>query len=713
MSAAAENVLAGLRFGGGKRLPVILQTEAAECGLACLAMVASYYGYEIDLPGMRRRASMSLKGATLRRVMDIAGQLALDTRALRLEIEDLAALKAPCLLHWDLDHFVVLKRAGAKEIVIHDPARGVQRLTWAKVSKHFTGVALELWPSARFKRARVREAISLRALSGQVHGLRRALTQILLLALALEVMVLAGPLYMQWVLDQVFPSADHQLLTVLGIGFLLLTVFQVGVTALRAWCITWISATVSVQWVNNLFGHLLRLPLAFFEKRHIGDVVSRFGSVQTIQKTLTTQFVGAVLDGLVSILTLVLMAFYNVPLTLLVVGTFALYGLLRWLLYRPLRRTTEDHIVYAARQQSDLLESIRGIQAIKLANQRSHRQGRYANAQVDTTNREIALQRLGIGAQAGSGLLFGLARVGLIWWAAALVLKGEFSAGMLVAFIAYADQFHRRGAALIDRWNEFRMLELHAERVADIALSEPESHLEGVHADEIESPGLEVRKVSFRYAEGEPWVLEHFNLTVEPGESVAIAAPSGAGKTTLAKLILGLLEPTAGEIRFGGIDIRKLGLARYRTQVGAVMQDDQLFAGSIADNVSLFDPEATPQAVATAALLAGIHEEIAALPMGYQTLVGDMGSSLSGGQRQRVLLARALYRKPQFLVLDEATSHLDVAREREINTLIKRLKITRLVLAHRPETLASADRVIVLGKGQPQSVVPRPAPGDG
>ena len=704
MSAAAESVLAGLRFGGGKRLPVILQTEAAECGLACLAMVASYYGYQIDLPGMRRKASMSLKGATLRRVMDIAGQLALDTRALRLEMEDLAALKTPCILHWDLNHFVVLKHAGAKEIVIHDPARGVQRLTWAEVSKHFTGVALELWPSARFKRERVREAISLRALSGQVHGLRRALTQILLLALALEVMVLAGPLYMQWVLDQVFPSADHQLLTVLGIGFLLLTIFQVGVTALRAWCITWISATLSVQWVNNLFGHLLKLPLAFFEKRHIGDVVSRFGSVQTIQKTLTTQFVGAVLDGLVSILTLVLMAFYSVPLTLLVVGTSAFYGLLRWMLYRPLRRTTEDHIVYAARQQSDLLESIRGIQAIKLANQQSHRQGRYANAQVDTTNREIALQRLGIGAQAGSGLLFGLARVALIWWAADLVLKGQFSAGMLVAFIAYADQFHRRGAALIDRWNEFRMLELHAERVADIALSEPEAHLDGVHADEIESPGLEVRNLSFRYAEGEPWVLEHFNLTVEPGESVAIAAPSGAGKTTLAKLILGLLDPTDGEIRFGGIDIRKLGLARYRAQVGAVMQDDQLFAGSIADNISLFDPEATPQGVAAAAHLAGIHDEIAVLPMGYQTLVGDMGSSLSGGQRQRVLLARALYRQPKLLVLDEATSHLDVAREREINTLVKRLKITRLVLAHRPETLASADRVIVLGRGCADSI---------
>ena len=708
-----KDALSGLRFRGGMRLPVILQTEAAECGLACLAMVASYYGYEIDLPGMRRKASMSLKGASLRQVMEISGKLNLDTRPLRLEVEELAGLKTPCLLHWDLNHFVVLRKTDAKGIVIHDPAVGVRRASRAEASTHFKGVALELCPSANFKREKAREVVSLHTLAGRVHGFKRSLTQIFLLALALEATVLAGPFYMQWVLDQVFPSADHQLLTVLGIGFLLLTLFQVAVTAMRSWCITWISALVSVQWVNNLFGHLLRLPLEFFEKRHMGDVVSRFGSVRTIQKTLTTHFVGAVLDGVMSVLTVIVMVFYSVPLTLLVVVAFALYALLRWAFFRPLRRSTEDHIVYAARQQSDLMESIRGIQALKLANQQSYRHARYANTQVDTTNREITLQRLGIGFHAGNGLIFGLARVGLIWWAAALVLEGQFSAGMLVAFIAYADQFHRRGAALIDRWNEFRMLGLHAERVADIALTPQETDLEGVHTGSIDEMRLEVRNLSFRYAEGDPWVIQNLNLTVESGESVAIAAPSGTGKTTLAKLILGLLTPSAGEIRFGGVEIRKLGLARYRDLVGAVMQDDQLFAGSIADNISLFDPDATPQSVDAAARLARIHEEIAAMPMGYQTLVGDMGSSLSGGQKQRLLLARALYRKPKFLVLDEATSHLDVAREREVNTLIKRLKITRLVLAHRPETLASADRVIVLGQGHVQAAVTQPTPESG
>ncbi|MDA8118728.1 MAG: peptidase domain-containing ABC transporter, partial [Gammaproteobacteria bacterium] len=469
-------------------------------------------------------------------------------------------------------------------------------------------------------------------------------------------------------------------------------------TALRAWSITWVGGLVSVQWVNNLFSHLVRLPLQFFEHHAMGDVVSRFGSVRTIQKTLTGHFVGAVLDGVMSVLTLALMCVYSLPLTIFVAAAFGLYALFRLAIFQSLRRATEEQIVYAARQQTVLLESIRAIQAIKITNQQDHRRVRYANAMVDTTNREIAVQRLAIGFHAGNGVIFGVLRVVLVWYAAALVLKGEFSAGMLVAFIAYADQFSRRAAGLIDRWNEFRMLTLHAERVGEIALAPPEPYLEGIHSGTLGEARLEVCDLSFRYSDNDPWVIEGLCLTVEPGESVAIAAPSGTGKTTLAKLVLGLLTPSRGKIKFCGVDIRKLGLAQYRGFVGAVMQDDQLFTGSVADNISLFDPDATLGRVERAAHLARIHNEISEMPMGYETEMTDMGSSFSGGQKQRVLLARALYREPKFLVLDEATSHLDVSCEREINALVKRLKITRLILAHRPETLASADRVIVLGR---------------
>ncbi|HEX5461028.1 MAG TPA: peptidase domain-containing ABC transporter [Steroidobacteraceae bacterium] len=683
-----------------KRLPLILQTEAAECGLACLAMISGFHGHELDLPRLRRITAFSMKGTNLKHVIDTAEQLALEARPLRLELGGLSDLRVPCILHWDLNHFVILKQIGRRTGVVHDPAFGVRRLSMAEISQHFSGVALELWPAASFKSGKDRTRVSLRALAGDVSGLKRALAQIFALSLSLEVLVLVGPFYLQCVLDKVLPGKDAGLMVSLGVGFIMLTVFQVLVTSLRSWSVTWLSASLSIQWSGNLFGHLIRLPLAFFEKRHAGDIVSRFNSVQTIQHTVTNQSVEAILEGLMSALILALMWYYSIVLTGLAAAGFVLYGVLRWSLFGPIRRTAAEQIGALARQETDLLESIRGILPLKLANQEGLRRARYTNRQVDTTNCEIAVQRLNIGFQAGRQLILGVARVGLIWLGTDLVLGARLTVGMLIAFLAYAEQFSQKGADLIDKWHEFRMLGLHTDRLADIALTPKEGNIRTNGIDQVSSSRLEVSDLWYRYAATDPWVIEGIGFTVEPGESVAIAAPSGAGKTTLAKLVLGLLTPTNGKILFGGVDIKDIGAMRYREMVAAVMQDDQLFAGSIADNISMFAPDAVGDEVESVARLARIHDDIVRMPMGYQTLVGDMGSALSGGQRQRVLLARALYRRPRFLVLDEATSHLDVVREREINHLISGMSISRLVLAHRPETLASADRVIVLGRAK-------------
>lgn len=685
-----------LQFGWRRRLPMMLQTEAAECGVACLAMIASYHGHDVDLAGLRRRFSTSLKGATLAQVMRIANQLQLASRPLKLDLNALSQLRTPCLLHWDLNHFVVLKRADRRGIVIHDPARGVCKLSIRQASDRFTGVALELTPDSSFAPQQARQAVSLRALTGKVRGLLPALAQILVLAFALEIFALTAPFYLQWVLDQVLVSADQDLLTLLGFGFLGVTVFSALITAARSWSVTWLGATLNVQWVCNLFGHLMRLPLDWFEKRHVGDVVSRFGSIQTIQRTLTTQFIGSMLDGFMSLVTLMVMALYSSGLTMLVASLLVTYGLLRWAFFGTLRRANEEQIVFSARQQSELLESIRGAMPIKLANKQYERLSRYANASISAVNRDIAIQRLGIGFTLSSDLLLRVGRVALIWMAASISLRNELSVGMLIAFIAYADQFTSRTAALIDKAVDFRMLRLHVERIADIALTQPESSTDCIWDGSPPEPTIEVCDVSFRYAEGEPWVIRHCSFRVEVGESVAIIGPSGCGKSTLAKILLGLLLPTEGEVRFGGTDIRELGLYNYRQWIGAVMQDDQLFAGSIADNISFFDPEATQAKVEMAADLAAVHPDIIGLPMGYQSLVGDMGSSLSGGQRQRLILARALYRRPALLVLDEATSHLDLQNEVKINTSIASLKATRIIIAHRQETISSADRVFRL-----------------
>jgi ATP-binding cassette subfamily B protein RaxB len=697
--------LQGLHFGWRRRLPVVQQSQAAECGLACVNMVANFYGYHIDMITMRQRFSSSLKGATLADVMMVAHRMGLVGRALRLDIEELGQLRRPCILHWSLNHFVVLKRVTRKGIVIHDPARGLCEVPMDEVSRCFTGVALELLPSASFKKREEKQSISMMKLIGSVQGALPTFIQILALSVALELFGVLTPFYMQWVMDQVLVSADWDLLSMLGTGFIMVVLMQSAIGALRSWVMAWFSSLLGVQWTVNVCAHLLRLPMAYFESRHIGDVVSRFGSIETIQSTLTSRFISTVLDGIMAVVTLSMLFIYNGTLAWLTIGLFAAYVVVRLVSYRPFRQANEDHIITAARAQSILLESVRGVQALKINNKQELRVTAYANALVDTTNKGIAIQRLSIGFSTLQGVISGVGRVVLIWLAARQVLEGNFSAGMLVAFISFSDQFIGRASGLIDAVIDFRMLRLHGERLADIVLTEDEKHVDrgilSASDGNSDAPAvLSVDGLSFRYAETEPWVLEDASFSITAGESVAVVGPSGQGKTTLVKLLLGLLEPETGRVALDGIDIRQGGLQRYRERIGCVMQDDILFAGSLNDNISFFDPTADLAEVERAARLAQIHEDIMAMPMGYQSLVGDMGSSLSGGQAQRVLLARALYRNPSILILDEASSHLDVERERLINEAVKAMAITRIIIAHRPETIASADRILVVNNGK-------------
>ncbi len=693
-------MLAALNLGfGSRRLPVVLQTEAAECGLACLAMVAAHHGLRTDLPTLRRRFALSLKGVTLADLVRMAGALQLNARPLRAELDHLPQLALPCVLHWDLNHFVVLAsvRRGVAEIL--DPAHGVRRMKLAEVSRHFTGVALELAPGADFVARSERQRITLRQLLGRVTGLKRSLLQIFALALALEVFVLLSPFFIQWVVDGVLLSADRDLLVTLGIGFALLVLMQVAAGALRSYAVLYLSATLNVQWIGNVFAHLMRLPLAWFEKRHTGDVMSRFGAIQQIQQTLTTHFIEAVLDGLLVIVTLAMMLFYSVTLTLIVLGAVAVYALLKWAFFRPLRNATEEAIVHDAQRATHFLESLHGVQAIKLFNRQQDRQARFMNVVVDAMNATLATRKIDLLLSMAHKLVFGLERVAVIWVGALLVMQQSFTVGMLFAFIAFKEQFATRISGLIDKGVELSMLKLQGERLADIVLAAPEEDAPtAAEGRELEAR-LALREVSFRYADGEPEVLSKLSLVVEPGESVAIVGPSGCGKTTLLKLMLGMHPPDAGEIAVGGVSLARIGVARWRDMIGTVMQDEPLFAGSIADNICFFDVDPDPAWIEECARLASVNEEIEALPMGYHTLIGSMGATLSGGQKQRILLARALYKRPRFLFLDEATSSLDVDRERLVNQAVAQLKLTRVIVAHRPETIASADRVIVLQQG--------------
>ncbi len=683
----------------------ILQSEIAECGLACLAMIATAHGQSTTLQDLRRRFPAALKGMKLRDLLEVAAGIGFSGRPLKLDMPFLAKLSLPCILHWDMNHFVVLVKVRRDSVTVLDPAVGERRLSLDEVSAHFTGVAVELTPNADFKPAAPPPRVSLAALTGKVLGLRRSLLQILLVALVLELFAIVAPLCNQLIIDDVLTSGDRDLLKVLLVGFGLLLVTQTALGLARSWMLILLTQTLSLQWRGNTFAHLLRLPVGFFERRHLGDITSRFGAVDAIQKTLTTAAIEALLDGLMGVAALVMMLIYAWPLALVVIAAVVLYGLLRWAAYRPLRDAAAERLVVAARESTHFLETLRAMTPLKLFGREQERRAQWQNLIVEVQNRDVRTAKLSMAMSTANTFLFGVENLLVLFLGAGLILDGQqagsvtMTVGMLFAFLSYKGQFTGRVSALINYAVELRMLGLHAERLADIALEPPEPDEVPDHDLAHLSASLELRDVSFRYGDREPWILRHVNLTVPAGQSIAITGPSGSGKTTLLKVLLGLLEPEEGEVRYGGMPMRQLGLRNVRRQIGTVMQEDVLLTGSLADNIACFDTQPDLERVQASAMLAQIHEDICRMPMGYQTLVGDLGSGLSGGQKQRLLLARAIYRRPRILALDEATSHLDVARERAVTANLAQLPVTRLMIAHRPDTIAGAERVIVLDGG--------------
>lgn len=686
-----------LSFGGKRRLPVIQQTEAAECGLVCLAMIAGFYGYDTDITNLRRRFSVSSHGVTLKAVIDMAGRLHLSSRALRLESAEIDQLQRPCILHWDMNHFVVLKAVHRQKIIIHDPAKGERKLDMAEFARHFTGVALELTPTDDFKSGEHRQNLKLSQFWSRIFGLKRSLVQILLLSLLLQLFAIVSPFYMQTVVDDVILRNDSDLLLVLAIGFGLLLLIETGTNVLREFVVVHVSNRLNIQMAANLFRHLIRLPMEYFGKRHMGDVVSRFGSLDNVRQLVTTGLVTATVDGVMATITLAVMFFYDIGLALLVMLIVALYALLRLALYRPLRLLTEESIVAKAKHDSHFMESVRAIQTIKLFQRENDRQGQWQNRLADSLNKDIRIARWNIGYDTTNRLLFGVENLLVIYLAATAVMDSRISLGMLFAFMSYKARFVTSMDTFITQCIDIKMLELHLNRLADIAFTPVETiddhSLEDQPAARL-SGNIEVRDLEYSYGETDAPVFAGLNFTIEAGETVAITGASGCGKSTLIKCIMGLLVPTRGEVLIDGKPLIKL--PNYRSQIAGVMQDDQLMSGSIADNISCFAPRPDVERVVHCAQMACIHEEIVQMPMRYNTLVGDMGTSLSGGQKQRIVLARALYRQPQILFLDEATSHLDVDNELLVNEQIRALNITRVIVAHRPETIRSATREIYL-----------------
>ena len=690
-----------LRFAGGHQLPVLLQSEAAECGLACLAMVAGFHGHELDLNALRRRFEVSIKGMTMKTLLLMAQRLGMSGRGVRLEPEGLEKLCTPAILHWDMDHFVVLKEVRGSRIVLHDPAMGLRRCDLAELSQHFTGIALELTPTAEFEQKNEIRRLGLTELCGRVASFWTAMGQALVLSIILQIFVLASPFYMQLAVDEGVLQGDRGLLTALAVGFGLLTLIKLAADWLRAQVLNVLGSVVNFQCVVNLFHHFLRLPLSWFERRHIGDIVSRFGATRPITDLVAEGLVATIVDGLMAVLTLAMIIVYSPTLAAIVVGGLVLAAGVRLGSVRALRLREEETIHALAKEQTNFIETARAIQSIKLFGREIDRESLWQTRYADTVNRKAGLTRMQASLRIANDLIQGASYILVIYLGARLCIASDMTVGMLFAFMSYRQQFIDKTTSLIETGIKYRMLDLHLGRIADIALADREA---GLNHEPLVSHSvrgrIELRDISFRYADTEPEILSGVNLSIEPGEFVAITGPSGGGKTTLLKVMVGLLRPGNGEVLVDNMGLDRVGIGIFRAQIGVVMQEDYLLSGSIAENITFFDPQIDVAWLRQCAAIAGIDAEIMAMPMNYNTLVGDLGTGLSAGQRQRLLLARALHRRPRILFMDEGTSHLDLAKEREVNAALRELQITRVIIAHRPETIAAADRVLRLEGGR-------------
>lgn len=678
-----------------RRVPVIHQTETAECGLACLAMICGHFGKNIDLIYLRRKFNLSARGATLAGINGIAEQLGMATRALSLELDELRVLKTPCILHWDFSHFVVLVSVKRNRYVLHDPARGIRYISREEMSRYFTGVALEVWPGSEFQSETLQTRISLRSLINSIYGIKRTLAKIFCLSVVIEAINLLMPVGTQLVMDHAIPAGDRGLLTLISAALMFFILLKAATSTLRAWSSLVMSTLINVQWQSGLFDHLLRLPLAFFERRKLGDIQSRFDSLDTLRATFTTSVIGFITDSIMVVGVFVMMLLYGGYLTWIVLCFTTIYIFIRLVTYGNYRQISEECLVREARAASYFMETLYGIATVKIQGMVGIRGAHWLNMKIDAINSGIKLTRMDLLFGGINTFVTACDQIVILWLGAGLVIDNQMTIGMFVAFSSFRGQFSERVASLTSFLLQLRIMSLHNERIADIALHEKEEKKPEIEIVAHMGPiSLETNGLSYRYDSQSAPIFSALSLSVAPGESVAITGASGAGKTTLMKVLCGLFEPDSGRVLINGIDIRQIGINNYHRMIACVMQDDRLFSGSIRENICGFAEEMDEEWMVECARASHIHDVIMNMPMGYETLIGELGEGLSGGQKQRIFIARALYRKPGILFMDEATSALDSESEHFVNVAIKNMNITRVIIAHRETTLRTVDRVI-------------------
>ncbi len=685
-----------------------LQTENAECGLICLAYASAKLGAPPDIGELRRKFLVSNRGVDLKQIVEMAAAMDMASRAVRCELHELADLKLPAILHWNLKHFVVLEKVTPRHVVVHDPAVGRVKFTLAEAGRRFTGVALELSQAPAFRPRNPPPTISIWSWIRFTPSLLNGLGQTLVLSLMLQAYVLASPFFMQLAIDQAALKGDGQLMMVLAIGFGFFGLFNAGASLLRGLAVQQLSAFLSWDMSIRLFRHLVRLPLEWFQKRKLADTISRFDAINPIRDLVSGALISATIDGLLAITTVLMMFLFSWKLACVVLLGVGLLIIVKLAALPRSLRLSAENLGASIAENGKRIETIKAIQTIKTMAAESQQETQWSNKYADLLRKKISAGTFQYATDIAQQSLDVLASTAVVYLGVMAIINGDITVGVLYAFISYKGQFTTAVTNVVDQLIQWRLSDIYSMRLADIVLSPKEEKIDHV---ELSLPPLrgdiDLLNVTFRYGPLEPLVLKGVNLSVKAGEFVAIIGPSGAGKSSLMKVMCGLYPVTYGEVRLDGRPLSSWGAKTIRSMCGVVMQDDELLSGTIADNVSFFDDKVDMDEVWRALEAAALKDEVLAMPMKAESFVGDMGGALSGGQKQRLLIARALYKKPRILFFDEATSHLDAGNEERINSSLRSMEVTRIVIAHRRETIAAADVIFDIRTGK---ILRRPPP---
>lgn len=687
----------------GRRYPALMQLSETDCGAACLSMILRYYGKHVSINRLRDLANVSREGSSLYSIAEAAETLGFQSRGVKVPYDRLEKAEFPAIAHWEGFHFVVLYEVKPDGVLFADPAIGLRKLSREEFEKSWTGYLLLLTPTPK-----IEGIVESKTTSGRFLPLlkpyRGLLVEIFLASFILQLFGLALPIFTQVIVDNVLVHKSTSMLNLLVVGMLLIALFQSTTNALRYYLLVHTTRRIDMQMVVDFYRHILSLPIRYFEERKVGDILKRFNENARIRDFLTGRALGVTLDCLMIFVYLALMFYYNVKLTLVALVFIPGYIALTLVVTPIFKRQYREAFRKAAAADSQVVESITGVGTVKATAAERSIRWKLEGLIVKSLNVQFRTALSGMATISIGNMVQMLSTIFLFWYGAHLVIDGELSVGQLVAFNVLVSNVTRPILSVVDLWREFQEINIAFERLNDVFDAKPEEDPDAESRTKM--PRIRGRikfdNVTFRYpTRPDKNALQNVNLEILPGQTVALVGRSGAGKTTFASMLLRLYQPDEGRIFIDGHDLRHVSISSLRSQVGVVPQDVFLFSGTIRENIAFGNTDAPLEQVVGAAMLAGAHEFISELPLGYETKIGERGQSLSGGQKQRIAIARALFKTPRILIFDEATSALDTESERAIQQNLDQIlkDRTTLIIAHRLSTVRNADVIIVMDRG--------------